>query len=167
MRYLVLLLAACSNAADPSTDAPASPIDARADAGSADAPAGLRILVVNEVAAGESPDWFEVVNVTGGAIQLDQFVYCDVPNDFAKAKPFPTMTLGPGEYFAQDVDDAIAGFKLGSDEELWVYRSSDQALSDGVDWDEGASPAGSSFRRVPDATGGFATGAQSKGAANP
>jgi hypothetical protein len=168
MRTSILLaLAACSNAANPSTDAPVSPVDAPRDGGPIDAPVGLRILVVNEVAAGETPDWFEVVNVTGGAIQLDQFVYCDVPNDFAKAKAFPTMMLGPGEYHAQDVDDTISGFKLGSDEELWVYRSSDQALSDGIDWAESAAPAGMSFRRVPDQTGAFATGAQSKGAANP
>ncbi|MEO8701566.1 MAG: hypothetical protein ABI867_16090 [Kofleriaceae bacterium] len=167
MRLVLLALAACSNAANPSTDAPLAPIDAAGDSGSPDAPIGLRILVVNEVAAGDTPDWFEVVNVTGGAIQLDQFVYCDVPNDFAKAKAFPAMTLGPGEYHAQDVDDTISGFKLGSDEELWIYRSSDQALSDGVDWAEAAAPTGMSFRRVPDRTGAFATGEQSKGVANP
>ena len=46
------------------------------------------------------------------------------------------------------------------------YRS-DQALSDSVDWDEGAAPATMSFARSPTIFGEFVTGAQSKGAANP
>jgi len=166
MRLALLLVAACSNAANPATDAFVGIPDVAPD-GTADAPPALRILVVNELAPGETPDWFEIVNVTNAAVQLDQFVYVDIAGDFVKAKPFPAVTLAPGAYHAQDVDDLISGFKLGSDEELWIYRASDQALSDGVDWAEGAAPAGTSFARVPDKTGNFVTGSQSKGAANP
>lgn len=163
-----LVLAACSNAADPVTDAPVTPIDAPVDtAPLADAAPALRLLVVNEVAAGEAPDWIEVVNATNQPIQLDQFAYVDVAGDLVKAKPFPAVTLAPGAYHAQDIDDTISGFKLGSDEEVWVYRIADGALSDGVDWAEGAAPAGMSFARSPDTTGDFVTGAQSKGVANP
>lgn len=164
---LALVLAACSNAADPVTpDAPATSRDAPAV--TPDAPAAaLNIVVVNEVAAGEAPDWIEVVNVTSAPIQLDQFVVTDVAGDLAKAKPFPAMMLAPGAYYVMNLDDTTVGFKLGSDEEVWVYRASDQALSDGVDWPEGAAPAGMRYARSPDTTGAFVTGTPSKGTANP
>jgi hypothetical protein len=168
MRLPLLLVAviACSNAANPQTPDAAQPVDA--PAGDIDAPVvALRLLVVNEVAAGEAPDWFEVVNATASPLELADFIYVDAAGDFAKARAFPAMTLAPGAYFAQDVDDLISGFKLGSDEEVWVYRASDQALSDGVDWPEGAAPTGMSFARAPTITGDFVTGAPSKGVANP
>ena len=76
------------------------------------------------------------------------------------------MMLAPGAYHAQDVDDLGAGFKLASDEEVWVYRIADQRLADGVDWAEGNAATGTSFRRIPDATGTFATGGQTRGASN-
>jgi hypothetical protein len=166
---LILLVAACSNAADVQTDAELPPVDQMqiVDGPPTDMPPALRILVINEVAAGESPDWIEVVNATTSPIELSDFLYVDAKDDFVKAKAFPAMTLGPGGYYAQDIDDTISGFKLGSDEEVWVYRASDHALSDGVDWAEGASPAGMSYGRSPTVFGAFVTGAQSKGAANP
>ena len=169
MRALILVLAACSNAADPLTDGPLPPIDTAPPTpdGLADGPPALRLLVVNEVAAGDTPDWIEVVNATTSAIELSDFVYVDSEGDFAKAKAFPAMTLAPGAYYAQDIDDATSGFKLGSDEAVFVYRAADQALSDSVDWAEGAAPANMSFARSPTIFGEFATGAQSKGTANP
>lgn len=168
MRSALIFLVACSNASDPAIDAPFQPEDAAVDGSSTvDAPAEARILVVNEVAPGEAPDWIEIVNVTANTVTLSDFVYVDVANDFAKAKAFPAMQLAPGAYYVQDIDDTTSGFKLGGDEEVWIYRASDHALSDGIDWAEGAGPAGMSYARVPDKTGSFATGAQSKGVANP
>jgi len=166
---LCLALAACSHAADPATDAPLPPVDTAppVDQAPPDAPAALRILVVNEVASGETPDWIEIVNATTSPVELSEFVYVDVAGDFAKARPFPAITLAPGAYYVQDIDDATSGFKLGGDEEIWVYRASDHALSDGVDWEEGDSPAGMSFGRSPSILGGFVTGAQTRGVANP
>jgi hypothetical protein len=165
---LFLFLIACSNASDPAIDAPFQPKDAAIDGQMIDGPPAMaRILVVNEVAPGETPDWIEIVNVTANTVTLSDFVYVDVANDFAKAKPFPAMQLAPGAYYVQDIDDTISGFKLGSDEEVWIYRASDMVLSDGIDWAQGAAPTGMSYARVPDKTGNFATGAQSKGAANP
>jgi len=153
-----LILAGCSNAASPAVDAFAGIVDAPPETpATADAPAASRILVINEVAAGETPDWFEVVNATTAPVELSQFVFVDTAGDFVKARPFAAMTLAPGARFVQDVDDVTAGFKLASDEELWVYRASDHALSDGVDWAEGASPAGSSYARIPDTFGAFQT----------
>lgn len=168
MRWSVLVLAACSNASETTIDAPVQPIDAPAIDAAPDASAmALKILVVNEIASGEAPDWIEIVNASNAPVQLEQFAYVDVANDFVKMRPFPAMALAPGAYYVQDVDDPVSGFKLGSDEEVWIYRISDNALSDGVDWAQGAAPTGMSYARTPDKTGDFTTGAQSKGAANP
>ena len=91
---LVLVLAACSNAADPTVDAHVGPPDG-ASGGDAtiDTPPGgtVRILALNEVAAGETPDWIEIVNATTSPVQLSDFMYVDAVGDFAKAKPFPAM----------------------------------------------------------------------------
>ena len=163
MRNLTLvLLAACSNAANPKVDALPShdgpDVDAsQVDSSPLDGAPALRILVINEVAASETPDWFEIVNATGSPVQLSDFIFVDKKDDFVKAVPFPAMMLGPGAYYAQDVDGVVVPFKLAGDEELWVYRGSDHALSDGVDWNMGDSPAGSSFARVPDIFGPFQT----------
>jgi hypothetical protein len=164
----LLLLAACSNAADPAVDAFVGPHggDGAVDGAFDAPPASVRILVLNEVAPGETPDWIEVVNATTNPVQLADFVYVDVAGDFTKAKAFPAMTLGPGARYVQNIDDVTSGFKLGSDEEVWIYRASDHALSDGVDWAEGAAPTGMSFARSPDIFGPFVTGAQTRGVAN-
>ena len=170
-------VAACSNAADPVSpdgrlvaphDAAGVHLDADpTDARPADG-AQLQTLAINEVAAGETPDWFEVVNLSPLTLTLSDFVYCDVADDFVKAKAFPAITLAPGAYYAQDVDDASSGFKLAGDEELHVYFAADHDVVDAVDWASGDSPAGGSFARSPDRTGAFATTTTpTKGVANP
>lgn len=159
-----VLLAGCSNAADPADqpDAPVVHEDARPDAGPP-----LATLLVNEVVASGAPDWIEVVNASQAAIELSEFCYADVADDFTKCKAFPAMSLAPGARYAQDIDDTTSGFKLGGDEEVWVYRIADQRVSDSVDWAEGDSPANESYARIPDTTGSFArTNQVTKGAAN-
>ena len=47
------------------------------------------MLVVNEVAAGEDPDWFEVVNATTAPVDLSGFVFVDKAGDFSKAVTLP------------------------------------------------------------------------------
>ncbi|MBX3156381.1 MAG: lamin tail domain-containing protein [Deltaproteobacteria bacterium] len=168
---VVTVLAGCSHAADPAIDAPPSNPDApkAPDGPAPDAPppgTPLRIIVLNEVAPGENPDWIEVVNATTAPVQLADFVFVDKAGDLAKAVPFPQMMLSPGARFVQDVDGTIVPFKLGSDEEVWIYRASDGALSDGVDWDEGAAPTGKSYARIPDVFGPFQTSEQTRGRAN-
>ncbi|HEY4179985.1 MAG TPA: hypothetical protein VGM90_24250 [Kofleriaceae bacterium] len=167
---LVGLLGACSNAASPDTpDAMPRPdadtsVDASTDAVDT---APLDILRLNEVVASGTPDWIEVVNHTAAAVQMSDFCFTDTLTDFTTCKPFAAMSLAPGARFAQDIDTATAGFKLASDEEVWILRIADQRISDGVDWDEGDSPANSSFARLPDITGLFATTNQpTKGAVN-
>lgn len=158
-----LILAACSNAADPTPDASGVP-DATVDA-----PAGppLDILRVNEVVASGAPDWVEIVNVSSAAVQLSEFCLVDVAGDFVKCSPLPAMSLAANMHFAHDCSDVLTGFGLGSDEEVLIYRIADQRLSDHVDWAEGDSPGGESFARIPDITGTFArTNMVTKGTAN-
>ena len=150
----VVLVAACSNAADPATtpDAPIIGGDAAPDA-----PAGppLDILRVNEVAAAGAPaDWLEIVNASQAAVELSDYCFVD-SSPIAMCSPLPAMSLAPGAYFAIDATDETNGFKLGSDEEVSIYRIADQRLSDKADWTEGDSPGGESFARIPDTTGAF------------
>ena len=167
---LVLLVAAmgcgmsvgfgCSNAASPVPDASplldSATLDGRSGDAVVDAAPPRGGLVLNEVAASGTPeDWFEVTNVGVTSVVLSDYCFVDVKDDFVKCKPFAATILAPGAHMAFDVTTADAGFKLGTDEELWIYRNVDKLLIDGVDWAEGQSPATGSFARVPDATGPF------------
>jgi hypothetical protein len=158
----LLAVAACSNAADPGPDAPrADAVPVIPDA----SPPGA--IVVNEVAAaGDPDDWFEVTNVGGSAVDLSGFFYVDLAGDLARARPLPQILLPPGEYHVQEVVNAVDGFQLASDEELWLYDAGG-TLVDGVDWADGDSPAGGSYARIPDGVGDFQTTTpDTRGAAN-
>ncbi|MEZ4368190.1 MAG: lamin tail domain-containing protein [Kofleriaceae bacterium] len=146
-----LLAAACSNSTVPGADAPPPPqVDAAVDA-------AVGGLVINEIAAAGDPvDWFELVNTGTTPIDLTGLVFID-SGDPADAAPLSAATLAPGAYHVELVDDAGAGFKLGGDEELSILRLSDGGLVATVDWNEGDSPAGGSFARIPDGHGPFMT----------
>ena len=126
-------------------------------------------LVINEVAArGDPLDWFELYNYTGQHISLANFLVSDALTDVDKRVAFPTnLLIAPGEYLQVEVDtDNWAGFKLGGDEELGIWTS-EGALVDSVNWDEGDSGEGESYARVPDGSGEFQTvGNPTPGAAN-
>lgn len=114
-------------------------------------------LVVTEIAAAGTPDdWVEVMNISGDPLDLDDFVVVDARGDLERARPLGAVTLGPGERHVRVLSDATVGFRLAGDEELWVYRASDGALVDGIDWRQGASPPGGSLARQAD-TGAFVT----------
>lgn len=118
--------------------------------------APLGALVINEVAAaGDPSDWFELYNHTAEPIVLDDYTFTDDPAMPAKGQ-LDAGVIAPGTYRMQVVDDAGVGFKLGSDEELWLYDP-DGEVVDGVDWAEGESPAGGSYGRLPDGVGDFMT----------
>jgi hypothetical protein len=123
------------------------------------APAADRpMLVINEVAAAGAPDdWFEVKNVGDAPIDLADLVFVDAADELERARAFPAFVLAPGERHVQSVTTAVAGFKLGKGEELYLYRADDGAVVDHVDWDAGASPAGGSYARHPDGYGRFVT----------
>ncbi|HEX4450622.1 MAG TPA: hypothetical protein VH143_07120 [Kofleriaceae bacterium] len=157
---LILVIAACSNARIGEPDAPlaanvhdASPVDSA----SPDAAAPLRIIVLNEVSAQSDPDWIEIVNATTEPLDTSQFVFVDKAGAFDKAVPFALGTIGPGALATVDCDGSAVPFKLGSGEELWIYRASDHAVSDGTAWMVGQSPPGGSFARIPDTFGPFTT----------
>jgi hypothetical protein len=156
---LLAALAACSAArAGTETRAVATaPRPAPVVVPSPAAPEAPPILVIDEICAAGVPDWFEVVNTTTLPIELSDFVYVDVADDLARARPLPARTLRPGERHVQFVDVAIDGFRLGGGEELWIYRAADGEEIDGVDWADGDSPDDGSYARVPSVTGDFTT----------
>ena len=123
------------------------------------APVDTSGLSINEVAAkGDPLDWFELYNASDAAIALANLVVADNLEGTGKRVAFPAGTsIGPGEYLQVEVDsDNWAGFKLGGDEELGIWTS-EGVLVDSVDWDEGDSPEGESYARLPDGTGEFHT----------
>ena len=132
-----------------------------APAGDADsAPAATDVgLVINELAArGDPLDWFELHNTSEEPIALDGFVFADDFADAGKRVPFPAgTTIGAGGYLQVELDsDGWPGFALGSDEELGIWLVDGTGVAR-VDWEEGDSPEGQSYARVPDATGDFRT----------
>ena len=116
-------------------------------------------LIINEVASkGDPLDWFELHNKSDSPINLADFVFADDLSDPSKRVPFPpNMSLAPGAYLRIELDkEAWPGFALGSDEELGVWTA-DGALVDSADWSDGDADAGTSYARVPNATGDFKT----------
>ncbi|MBK8010307.1 MAG: lamin tail domain-containing protein [Deltaproteobacteria bacterium] len=114
-------------------------------------------FVLNEIAAeGEPKDWFELYNPADEAIGLSRYTYTDDFADPGKALFPPSARIEAHGYYVQYLDDASPGFKLGVDEEISIF---DPALElvDMVDWKDGDSPAGTSFGRIPNGTGTFAT----------
>ena len=116
-------------------------------------------LVINEVAAkGDPLDWFELHNSSGEYLALANFVMADDLSDPAKRVPFPPdLVIPPGGYLQVELDkEAWPGFALGQDEELGIWTA-DGAPVDQVDWAEGEAGEGTSYARLPDATGDFRT----------
>jgi hypothetical protein len=114
-------------------------------------------LVISEIAAAGVPDdWVEVKNVSDEPIDLADFVIVDDRKDLDRARPVGATILGPGERHVRVLTDSTVGFRLAGDEEVWLFRLSDGALIDGVDWAQGASPPGGSLARRGD-TGAFVT----------
>lgn len=147
------LAAACS-ASTATPDASLVPLDAAA----VDAPGGPCPLAVNEVAAAGNPgDWFELVNVSAGPVDLSGFRFIDEAMDPTMAFALPPTVLAPGARHVQEVSDALNGFGLGAGDALWLYRTGTTAPCDGVDWASGDSPDGGSWARVPDGTGPWRT----------
>ena len=124
-------------------------------------------LVINEVAAtGDPNDWFELHNTGSDTIDLTGVTLSDDPTDPAKAVFEAGTEIEAGAYMLWEVTDEGFGFKLGGDEEFYIYDPQGNEI-DGVDWDEGESPAGRSFGRFPNGTGAFKTlNTPTPGAAN-
>lgn len=125
-------------------------------------------LVINEVAAaGDPSDWVELYNSSENAIDLSGLFLSDDPGDTQKsAFPSSATTIAPKTYLVIDINDDTVGFKIGGDEQLGIYDASGKEIAL-VDWNEGDSPAGKSYGRMPDTTGAFKTlNTPTPGAAN-
>lgn len=125
-------------------------------------------VVINEVAAaGEPNDWFELHNDGGSDVDISGWTYTDSIVAEPTRATFAEGTVVPaGGFLVVEVTDEDQGFKLGGDEELGLFDA-DGNLVDSVDWEEGASPAGGSYARVPDGAGDFRTGMpDTRGASN-
>lgn len=111
-------------------------------------------LLINEVAASGAPsDWVEVYNAGTTPIDLTQV---NITDDLA-AQSNKTPLKGriqPGEYKVFQLDSTWPGFKLKGDEEVGLFDSAGR-LIDSANWDEGESPKGGSFGRIPNLTGPF------------
>ena len=116
-------------------------------------------LVINEVAAkGDPLDWFELHNSSEEYLALANFVFADDLTDVTKRVPFPAdLVIPPDGYLQIQLDsDAWPGFALGGDEELGIWTAGGAPV-DLVDWAEGEAGEGTSYARLPDATGEFRT----------
>jgi hypothetical protein len=135
------------------------------DGGPADAGAQPTGLILNEVApSGEPSDWFELYNATAESIDLSEWSFSDdVAED--KGGSFGSAVIAPGAYLQVFVDDTTATFGVGSDEELAVFGP-DGTLVVSSDWAEGAAAAGTTWARLPDLVGDYATAAPTPGEAN-
>ncbi|MBK9033660.1 MAG: lamin tail domain-containing protein [Myxococcales bacterium] len=148
---VLVTLAACSEARS-SPDA-AVTVDAAAVDAAERCP-----LAINEVApAGFPNDWFEVVNISAAPVDLGGFRFIDEANDPTTTAPLPPTVLAPGARHVQEVSDAQNGFGLGAGDALYLYRTGATVPCDSADWASGDAPDGSSWARVPDGTGPFAT----------
>jgi len=155
MRIVAIALLLAASCAQSNTGVDASPLVDAAPVVDAD---DRCPLAVNEIAAsGDPEDWFELVNVSAGPIDLADYRFIDEADDPNAAVLFDGGVLAAGARIVQEVSDADQGFQLGADDALWLYRVGATEPCDGVDWSAGDAPSGGSYSRVPDGTGGFTT----------
>jgi hypothetical protein len=121
------------------------------------APPSPFMVVINEVAAaGEPADWFELLNLGAQPVSLDGWTLTDDASLPAKGAFAVGLSLPAGGRLIVEVDDASVGFGLSRDEELYVFDAQGR-LVDGVDWEDGQSPPGGSYARLPDGAETFQT----------
>lgn len=160
--FLMMLIAlaplACESEGTQSTDVPTD--------GNDTSTAAVEV-VINELCAACVPDWVELYNPGTTDAMLGGYFISDDPDAPTRAV-LPASTVVPaGGYLVLDIDrDAFPGFGLGG-EESFALRTPDETLVDEVAWLEGDAPAGTTWGRIPDGTGGFKTlNAPTPGAAN-
>jgi hypothetical protein len=131
------------------------------------APLPGKLLVLNEIACGEQPDWVEVYNLGSQEIALNGWTVTDNPKAHPDGAALPNKTtLKPGAWLALDIDDKNAGFALGQQEMLQL-RDQQGFIVDEVAWQDGDCSTGTSYARLPDGFGLWQhTKKQTPGAAN-
>lgn len=118
---------------------------------------GSGTLILNEVAPSGAPnDWIELYNPGSAPVDISSWTLTDLKTEPTKGS-FPANTvIQPGEYKVFYFDDNWPGFKLGGDEEIYIFDAQGKQV-DGTDWEDGAAPAGKSWGRIADRTGPFKT----------
>jgi len=116
------------------------------------------VVVVNEVSAGQ--DWVELFNAGTTDADISGYALQDSNLDVATEYVIPagtTITVGGYLLLAQD-SDAGPGFTfgLGKADAIFLYDRSGTVKST-IAWDDGESPDGASYGRIPDGTGPFKT----------
>lgn len=122
-----------------------------------DVPESVSGLVINEVAAaGDPDDWVELYN--GGTDSIDLGGWTLTDSDPLHTHVFAGgQTIGAGGYKLLLRKEAGAfTFGLGAMDSVVLYDDSG-ALVDRIDWADGASPAGTTYGRIPNGTGDFQT----------
>lgn len=142
----LLWLGACSLAVDEEARGFAASVDAASDAPQ------TASLIVNEVAPkGRPEDWFELYNGSAAPIDLDDYSYSDSADRPAVAFR-ESLTIQPGNYHVEFLDDEHPGFGFGSEEAILLYKGT--PLVNGLRWtDADAIDDEGSFARLPDVQG--------------
>lgn len=117
------------------------------------------------VATGDPNDWVELYNPGDKAIDLSTLFLTDDANNPTKGSFEAGTTIAPKSYKVLKFTDTWPGFKLGGDEEFAIFDDKGNLIAS-VDWDEGDSPVGASWARIPDITGAFKTVLPTPEAAN-
>ncbi len=80
------------------------------------APEPTTPLFINEIAAEEIPDWFELYNPGDLDVDLTGWTFSDLLSDATKRAPFPANYIVPAKGFLViEVTDEANGFKLAGD----------------------------------------------------
>lgn len=169
-KFLVaaVLVSACSGADDSdssthNTTTPTNNMTAATNGGTSSnnngvtTPVTVGDVLINEVVASGAPDWVELVNTTDKAISLDGLFLSDDADILEKGQIAAGTIVAAKGYVVIDLADDTLGFKIGSDEALFLVDSDGTTVLDQVDWQEGDSPDGKSYGRIPDSTGEFKT----------
>ena len=107
-------------------------------------------LVINEVAPGTSPGWFELYNDSAVDIDLAGVTFAAAA-DGPRAS-FPAGSTVPAGGFVVRLVDAAVGFVLAGDRALFLYAP-DGHLIDTSDWSDGVGSG--TWGRYPDGVEGF------------
>jgi spore coat protein CotH len=117
---------------------------------------GAQGLVINEVVAAatdDGGDWIELYVTGDQAVTLSDYTLVDDNPDHTPVT-LPEVVVEPGQFFVlMAVDDGgpavpSVPWKLGGDDGVWLAR--DGETIDSLDWDEGDTPEGTSWGRLPD-----------------
>lgn len=117
-------------------------------------------VVVNEVApAGAPDDWVELFNAGETRADLGGWALRDEDPRHGFVLPAGT-SIAPRGYLVvgRGVTEGVVGFDfgLGAADGIFLFDAAGR-LADGTSWDDGAAPAGASWGRIPDGSGGFVT----------